>query len=86
MRRLVALCLFCAACATIPPTPDPAPVDYTVLCQHLQDIGCPEGAAPNCAGTFARIEGGHMAELSQQCLFDASEKSQARNCGSIECQ
>jgi hypothetical protein len=91
MKRFFALCLFCAACsttacATVPPVPTPAPVDYVALCAHLVDIGCPEGAKTNCASTFARIEGAHMAELSPQCLLDASEKSQARNCGTIACQ
>ena len=89
--KLLTLCLLCLACSTtacgtVQPTPTPAPVEYAALCAHLQDIGCPEGAAPNCVRTFAHIEGDHMASLGAQCLSDASEKSQARNCGTIECQ
>ena len=91
MTRLLAFCLLCVACsttacATTPPSPTPAPVDYSALCAHLADIGCPEGAAPNCASTFAHIQDDRIADLQPQCLLDASEKSQARNCGSIECQ
>ena len=92
MQRLLILCLFlssCSAtCGTVKPvpTPPPGPVDYVALCAHLADIGCPEGAAPNCASTFAHIQGDRMAELQPQCLLDAEQKSDARNCGTIACQ
>ena len=89
MKCLLALCLLlssCSAtCGTVTPTPTPAPMDYVALCAHLMDIGCPEGAAPNCASTFIKIQDGKMSDLQPQCLLDASEKSQARNCGTIEC-
>ena len=73
-----------SACGTVQPTP--APVDYAALCAHLQDIGCPEGAKTNCVETFTSFQGGHMADLRPQCLLDAEQKSDARNCGSIDCQ
>lgn len=69
-----------------PPTPTvDAKPDYAALCAHLRDIGCSEGAAPNCAQTFAIFEGDRMAQLHPSCLMDASSIVQARACGSVAC-
>jgi hypothetical protein len=88
--KILALCLLCLACtastcAGVQPTPTPPPIDYAVLCAHLQDIGCPEGAAPNCAATFQHVIAGNMADLHSQCLLDASTRGQARACGTVDC-
>lgn len=90
MTRLLTLCLLSLACtastcAGVQPTPTPPPIDYAAICAHLVDIGCPEGAAPNCASTFQRVAGGNMTDLHPQCLLDASTRGQARSCGSVDC-
>jgi hypothetical protein len=91
MKNLLALCLLCLACtastcASSPqPVPPAPPADYSAICAHLSDIGCPEGAAPNCASAFRHIAVGNMADLHPQCLLDATTRAQARACGSVDC-
>jgi hypothetical protein len=81
------LALVLASCGTVTPTPDPGPqpVSYVTICAHLLDIGCPEGAAPNCATALQRVEDGRLTDLRPQCLLDASSRAQAKACGSITC-
>ena len=75
-------------CATVTPTPTPTPgpVDYVAICAHLLDIGCGEGAEPNCATTFQRIDQDRVTNLHLQCLLDAGDRAQARACGSVACE
>jgi hypothetical protein len=85
---LVAMAIFAiASCGTVTPTPtpDPKPVSYVEVCAHLADIGCPEGALPNCATALQRAEDDRLTDLRPQCLLDASTIKQARACGSITC-
>lgn len=95
MKRLKAILFWCAAipvscsvaCGTVPtPTPDPVPVtDYSLVCQHLADLGCPEGLAPECAVAFGRFQGGHMSDLQPVCLMAAKTVPAVRACGSVAC-
>jgi hypothetical protein len=97
MKRLVLALLLVASCGTVPaPTPEPVPgpvpdpepapvVDYSAVCQHLADLGCKEGRAPNCAEAFGRIQGGRISDLQPTCLMAAKTAAAARACGSITC-
>lgn len=74
-------------CVTVPPTPTPGPdvTDYSLVCQHLADLGCPEGKASNCAEAFGRIQGGRISDLQPSCLMAAKDAPAARACGSVKC-
>jgi hypothetical protein len=76
-----------SSCSTVTPkpTPTPQPVSYVEVCAHLKDIGCPEGALPNCATALQRAEDDRLVDLKASCLLDASTIAQARACGSITC-
>lgn len=95
MKRLNAIWFWCAAipascsgaCGTVPPTPDPMPVtDYSLVCQHLADLGCPEGRAPECAVAFGRFQDSRMTDLRPSCLMAAQSATAARACGSVLCE
>lgn len=81
---------FSVGCATPGPTPAPTPVpgptDYTEVCQHLADIGCAEGAAPECAVAFQRFQNGRMVDFDVSCLWRAQTPAEARACGSVLCE
>ena len=89
-RAAFALLVSLVGCATPGPTPTPTPVpdvtDYSMVCQHLADLGCPEGLAPECAAAFGRIQGGRLAELDPACLAKAQTPDAARACGSVLCE
>jgi hypothetical protein len=87
MKKLFVLILTACGTVTPTPTPDPTPqpVSYVTVCAHLLDIGCPEGEKPNCAKALQDVEDGRLTDLRPQCLMDASNRSQAKNCGSITC-
>jgi hypothetical protein len=89
-RFLGALLLACVGCVTPGPTPTPTPgpdpTDYSMVCQHLADLGCPEGKAPECAVAFARIQEGKMSDLAPACLMAATTPVAARACGSVLCE
>jgi hypothetical protein len=89
MKTLIALVVLLASCGTVTPTPGPGPtpqpVSYVAVCAHLKDIGCPEGALPNCATALQRAEDDRLTDLRASCLLDASTIAQARACGSITC-
>jgi hypothetical protein len=84
----VALVLSMLGCGTVTPipTPTPPPVDYGTVCQHLADIGCPEGRAPACARIFAQTQGDRLTDLRPGCLLDAPDPPTARACGTVQCQ
>lgn len=95
MKRLKAIWFWCAAipascagaCATVTPTPDPVPTtDYSMVCQHLAELGCAEGRAPECATAFARIQEGKMSDLAPACLMAATTPEAARACKSVLCE
>ena len=82
------LMVFCG-CGTVPtPTPTPVPdvTDYSLVCQHLADLGCPEGRAPECAVAFGRVQGGRISDLQPACLMAAQTIDGVRNCGSVLCE
>jgi hypothetical protein len=89
-RFLGALLLACVGCGTTPtPTPTPVPDvgnDYSLVCKHLADLGCAEGAAPECAVAFGRIQEGRMSDLAPVCLMAAQSPAAARACGSVLCE
>jgi len=77
------------ACATPPaPTPTPYPdvTDYSLVCGHLAELGCPEGLAPECAEAFGRVQNGRLGDLQPGCLMGARTKAAARACGSVLCE
>jgi hypothetical protein len=88
MKRFVfATLLF--GCGTTPtPTPTPVPdvTDYSAVCLHLAELGCAEGAAPECAVAFGRIQGGRLGDLQPGCLMGARTREAARACGSVLCE
>lgn len=88
MKRFVLLALL-AGCGTVPaPTPTPGPdvTDYPAVCQHLAELGCPEGNAPECAAAFQRFQEGRMTDLAPACLMAAKSPAEARACGSVLCE
>lgn len=88
-RAAFALLVSLVGCGTTPtPTPTPGPdvVDYSLVCQHLADLGCPEGRAPECAAAFSRIHEGKMSDLAPACLMAAKTPFAARQCGSVICE
>jgi hypothetical protein len=89
-RFLGALLLACVGCVTPGPTPTPGPgpdvTDYSLVCQHLADLGCSEGKAPECAAAFGRIQGGRISDLQPSCLMAAKTPAAARACGSVLCE
>lgn len=89
-RFLGALLLACVGCATPGPSPTPTPVpgptDYAAVCQHLADLGCPEGRAPECAVAFQRFQEGRMVDFDVRCLAAAQSPAAARACGSVVCE
>jgi len=81
------LCGCATTCATTQPVPPVPPVtDYAGVCAHLLDIGCGEGAAPNCAAEIDKVVRARMTNLHLQCLLDAESIMQARACGSVTCE
>ena len=89
MKRIALLFLVgTAGCGTAPtPTPDPVPVaDYSAVCQHLAELGCPEGKEPECADAFGRFQSGRMADLRPTCLMRAETATEVRACGSVLCE
>lgn len=86
-RFLGALLLACVGCATVTPTPAPYDgTDYTMVCQHLAELGCAEGKAPECAVAFGRFQGGRMSDLQPSCLMASKTPEAARACGSVLCE
>ena len=87
-RAAFALLVSLVGCGTSPtPTPDPVPVvDYSAVCQHLAELGCPEGKEPECADAFGRFQSGRMADLRPSCLMVAKTATEARTCGSVLCE
>jgi hypothetical protein len=81
---VLALAVLMLGCVTTAPAPT-VPVDYPALCQHLAAIGCGEGAEPNCARGLERVQTARLTNLRPTCLLDASDRAQARACGSVEC-
>lgn len=80
---------FVASCGTVPtptPTPTPEPVDYSLVCQHLAELGCPEGRAPECATAFGTFQGGRLSDLQPACLMSKTTKAGVRECGSVLCE
>jgi len=99
MRRLKVAVWLTFACALLlwplfgcgtTPTPKPTPVpfagDYSLVCGHLAELGCPEGAAPECAVAFGRIQDGRLGDLQPGCIMGAKDKAAARACGSVLCE
>lgn len=93
MKRLclllaISLCGCAATCATGPQPIPPAPpvTDYAGVCRHLLDIGCGEGAEPNCATVMGQVDHARLTNLHLQCLLDAESILQARACGSVACE
>ena len=84
-RAAFALLVSLVGCATTP-TPVPDVTDYSMVCQHLADLGCPEGRAPECAAAFGRIQGGRLSDLQPACLMGATTPDTARACGSVLCE
>jgi hypothetical protein len=89
-RAAFALLVSLVGCVTTGPTPTPGPgpdvTDYSLVCQHLSDLGCPEGMAPECPAAFARIQEGKMSDLAPACLMAATTPAVARACGSVLCE
>jgi hypothetical protein len=85
---LVVLFLALWGCGTVTPIPDPepAPVDYSAVCQHLADIGCSEGRNAACARVFAQAQNDRLTDLRPGCLLTAVDPPTARACGTIQCQ
>jgi hypothetical protein len=84
----LALAWLLLGCGTVTPIPDPepAPVDYAAVCQHLADIGCSEGRAPSCARVFAQAQDDRLTDLKPACLLTAVDPPTARACGTVACQ
>jgi hypothetical protein len=83
MRTIILTLAFAfSACATVPPVP----VDvYPAACSNLAQLGCPEGARPNCAAVMKRAEDEHLTDTKAQCLAGAKSAEEARACGSVRC-
>lgn len=76
----------CGTTPTPTPTPGPDVTDYPAVCQHLAELGCAEGAAPECAVAFQRIQEGRISDLQPVCLMAAKSPAEARACGSVLCE
>ena len=89
-RAAFALLVSLVGCVTPGPTPTPGPgpdvTDYSLVCQHLADLGCPEGRAPECAVAFGRFQDSRMTDLRPSCLMAAQSATAARACGSVLCE
>lgn len=89
-RAAFALLVSLVGCVTTGPTPTPTPgpgvTDYSLVCQHLSDLGCAEGKAPECAVAFSRIHEGKMSDLAPACLMAATTPEAARACKSVLCE
>ena len=87
-RAAFALLVSLVGCGTSPtPTPDPVPVvDYSAVCQHLAELGCPEGKEPECVDAFGRFQRGRMVDLAPVCLMAATTTEAVRACKSVLCE
>jgi hypothetical protein len=83
MRTIIlTLALAFSACATV----HPVPVDvYPAACSNLAQLGCPEGARPNCAAVMKRADDDHLTDTRASCLAVAKTADEARACGSVRC-
>lgn len=81
----------------LPPTPQPpgpvgdaAPFDAggslcAVACRNLAELGCAEGAVPNCASVCEHAQAERVTDLHPVCLSLAHTKAEARACRSVKC-
>lgn len=94
---LCALALMASKCVpTTGPGPAPAPTPsvapmgfdagpiappYHAACDNMKELGCPEGAAFDCAAVMARADAVRLTLIPTQCLITARSKDDVRSCG-----
>jgi hypothetical protein len=95
MRRL-AIVVLAVGCHRPPATPAPAldepPSTVTVatptLCEHLRELGCPEGsptpAGRSCDESLAAAR--KLSPLPEACWMAATTAADAITCGGLRCQ
>lgn len=79
----------CAAPSPTPVTPPPIAdgdggfvgTPYAATCHHLHDLGCPEGAAADCARTLAHVDSTKLTLLPLACISAAHTAGDVRACG-----
>jgi hypothetical protein len=52
-------------------------------CAHLDAIGCPDGAAANCAAVLDHVRDSRLTRIDVACILTAHDPSEARECGSV---
>lgn len=57
-----------------------------LVCQHLVDIGCPEGSRVSCVEQVEFYLADDRFDLDTDCLLLAGTKDAVRRCGGIVCE
>jgi hypothetical protein len=62
-------------------TTNPRPTPEAAACANLKAVGCPEGAAPDCAESMVLRCSNPKVECATACLTAAADKAAAQKCG-----
>jgi len=55
------------------------------VCQRLADVGCPEGANPDCVAGVELIQNDERFAMDTACILRATTKAEVRGCNNAAC-
>ena len=83
---IAGICAMLLACQPPAPVPTPNPIldaetgnRFEAACFHMNAIGCPEGAHPNCVNTLQKSES--ITAIDVDCLGRSKTVADVRDCG-----
>ena len=89
MRWLIlAVLAACTPTGVAPVTPPDAAIDpaCAVYCSHLAQLGCREGADPQCPAACTATEGSPLSPVNWSCVANAATRGAVQTCGVRLCQ